>query len=452
MSPSGLLEPSTSLPLAEPDNSAGSPPTPRVGRLLRLVSRHRRKLLAGLLLSVGLAVVGGPHLWAYYHFTQAKSAIERHEFPVARDHLRQSLRVWDSRPKIWLLAGQTSRRLDDFDDAERCFERAHELLDGKSDEALNLEWALLRAQRGDPDPVLPYLRSLVETDHPDTPLILEAAARGYMRSFRFHDAAFLLRLWLDRRPDDPYALYHLGVVRENIGPRAEAVDAYRSVLEQNPGHDEARLRLVHLLLELAQPGEALSTLRPTLERRSDDPFVRLAHARCLHGIGDRRQAEHVLDGLLRSSPNDAQALGLRGRLAFEAEQYDRAESLLREAIRLQPANADAYYTLFQVLSQKGDEGQSRIVQRDMERVEKDLRRLQTISSDELARFPKDPQLFLEMGVILMRNGETQRGFSWLRDALRLDPNNTGVHQALADHYKRAGNEKLAAHHARMARP
>ena len=88
----------------------------------------------------------------------------------------------------------------------------------------------------------------------------------------------------------------------------------------------------------------------------------------------------------------------------------------------------------------------------MERVEKDLRRLQAISSDELGRSPKDPRLYLEMGAILLRHGETQRGFSWLRDALRLDPNNTAVHQALADHYKQAGNEKLAAHHARMARP
>ena len=96
--------------------------------------------------------------------------------------------------------------------------------------------------------------------------------------------------------------------------------------------------------------------------------------------------------------------------------------------------------------------QARVVLQEMERVEKDLRRLQAISSDELGRSPKEPRLYLEMGAILLRQGETQRGLSWLRDALRLDPNNTAVHQALADHYKQVGNEKLAAHHARMARP
>ena len=425
--------------------------TSRFGRLRRsLASRHKRKLAVVLLLGLGAVVV--PHLWAEYHYTRAKTALQHYEFAVASDHLRQSLRVWDSRPKVWLLAGQTARRLDDFDEAENCLNRAQELLENKTDETLNLEWALLKAQRGDPDPVLPFLRSLVETDHPDTPLILEAASRGYMRSFRFHDAAFLLRLWLDRRPDDPFALYHIGVVREHIGPRVEAVDAYRRVLELNPGHDEARLRLIYLLLELAQPKDALDTLRPVLARRGDDPFVQLAHARCLHGVGEREQAEQVLDQLLATSRQNVHALALRGKVAFEAEQYDRAESFLREAIRLQPGNADAYYTLFQVLRQKGDDAESRIVQREMERLDKDLRRLQVISSDELGRSPKDPRLYLEMGSILLRNGETQPGLNWLRDALRLDPNNTTVHQALADHYKQAGNEKLAAHHARMARP
>ncbi len=435
------------------DPPLDSPSRSRFGRLHRLFARRlHRKLLVGFLLLIGIATVGGPHLWAQYHYTRANEALERNEFSVARNHLRQCLRVWGSRPQIWLLAGQTSRRLDDFDDAENCLNRAQDLLENKTDEALTLEWVLLRAQRGDPDPVLPYLRSLVETDHAATPLILEATARGYMRIFRFHDAAFLLRLWLDRRPDDQYALYHLGVVREQIGPRVEAVDAYRRVIEKNPGHDEARLRLVYLMLEIAQPRDALDTLRPALDRRGDDPFVRLAHARCLHGVGERQQAEHILDELLASYPHDAQALALRGKLAFEADQYDRAETLLRDAIRVQPGNADAYYTLFQVLRQKGDEEQSRIVQREMDRVEKDLRRLQAISSDELGRSPKDPRLYLEMGNILLRHGETQRGFSWLRDALRLDPNNTAVHQALADHYKQVGNEKLAAHHARMARP
>lgn len=452
MPPEGLPEPSPVLPPDRRDDTPALAPA-RFGRLRRLFGRrHRRKLLVGLLLLLGLGAVGGPHLWAYYHYTRAKAALERYEFAVARDHLRRCLRVWDSRPKVWLLAGQTSRRLDDFDDAENCLNRVQDLLENKTDEALTLEWALLRAQRGDPDPVLPYLRSLIEADHPAAPLILEAAARGYMRTYRFHDAAFLLRLWLDRRPDDPFALYHLGVVRENIGPREEAVDAYRRVLEKQPGHDEARLRLVYLLLDLAQPRDALDTLRPALDRRGDDPFVRVAHARCLHGVGESRQAERVLDELLAGTPHYAPAVGQRGKLAFEAQQYDRAETLLREAIRLQPGNSDAYYTLFQVLRQKGDEEQARVVLQEMERVEKDLRRLQAISSDELGRSPKDPRLYLEMGAILLRQGETPRGLSWLRDALRLDPNNTAVHQALADHYKQVGNEKLAAHHARMARP
>ncbi len=433
-------------PAAEPGAARPS----RFRRVLRFARRPR--VLIGLLILLIAGALGGPHLWAYVHYKRAQRALDRYEFVSARDHLRQSLRVWDERPRVWLLAGQAARRADDFEDADRCYTRVQELLGGSTNENLELEWALLRAQRGDPDPVLPYLRSLVEADHPATLVILEAAARGYMRSYRFHDTAYLLRLWLDRRPDDVFALYHMGVTREHIGPRAEAVAAYQRVLELKPDHDEARLRLVNMFLELARPRDALDVLGPLLARRGADPSVRVSHAQCLHGVGDRPQAERVLDELLVTAPDHPAALHLRGKLAFEAEQYPRAEQLLREAIRRQPSNHDPYFTLFQVLRVKGDEAQAKVVMEQMQALEKDLRRLHAISSEELGRAPKDPRLYQELGAILLRQGETERGLSWLRDALRLDPNNAAAHQTLAEHYKKVGNEKMAAHHARLAKP
>lgn len=435
-----------------PTVAPGTAPPSRFRRLLRFARRRRRALALGSLVLLVAGAVGGPHAWAYVHYVRAKRALERYEFAVARDHVRQSLRVWDSRPRVWLLAGQASRRLDDFDDAEQCLTRTQDLLGNAPDDALTLEWALLRAQRGDPDPVLPYLRSLVEADHPAAPLILEAVARGYMRTYRFHDAAFLVALWVDRRPNDPFALYHLGVAREHIGLRAEAVEAYQRVLEAQSEHDEARLRLVQLFLELARPTDALETLRPALARRAGDAVVRLAHARCLHGVGDRPQAERILDEMLATDPNNAAALSLRGKLAFEAEQYPRAEELLHEAIRRQPGDLDTHFTLFQVLRVRGDEERARGVQSQMEALEKDLRRLNVIAREELGRAPKDPRLYQEVGAILLRRGETERGLTWLRDALRLDPNNTAAHRTLADHYKAVGDVKRAEHHARLARP
>src|SRR5205085_8450316 len=134
--------------------------------------------------------------------------------------------------------------------------RCQEVRGGLAEEVV-LEQTLLRAQRGGMDSVTPYLRSLVEADHPATPLILEAMVRGYMRAYRYGDAAVLLALWQDRRPGDLQADLFQGYVREQIGPEQEAVDNYRRVLELDPDHDEARLRLANLLIDRSLPAEAL---------------------------------------------------------------------------------------------------------------------------------------------------------------------------------------------------
>src|SRR5262249_26993574 len=157
----------------------------------------------------------------------------------AQEHLQRCLRVWPGSFQAQLLAAQTARRLGGYEEAEHHLARCQEIRGGLPEEVV-LEQALIRAQRGGMDSVQPYLRSLVEDDHPATPLILEAMTKGYMKAYRFGDAAYLLALWRERSPDDLQANLLQGYVREHVGPEQEAVDNYRRVLEQDPEHDDAR--------------------------------------------------------------------------------------------------------------------------------------------------------------------------------------------------------------------
>ena len=201
---------------------------PRPARLLALVA-----LL--LVIGLGLTLAGG-HAWAGDHLRDAERALGRYRLPEARGHLARCLRAWPRHFRAHLLAAQTARRLDDFEAAERHLARCQEIRGGLPD-AVVLEQTLLRAQRGGMDPMTPYLRSLVEYDHPATPLILEAMARGYLRASRYLDAAAVLAVWLGRDPDDVQANFMLGWVREQIGPQQQAVDNYRRVVEVDPEHE-----------------------------------------------------------------------------------------------------------------------------------------------------------------------------------------------------------------------
>src|SRR5262249_14607473 len=157
---------------------------------------------------------------------------------------------------------------------------------------------LIRAQRGGMDSVQPYLKSLVEKDHPATPLILEALTRGYLRAYRFGDAAFMLALWRDRWPGDPPADLLEGCGRQPMGPDSRAIEHYQRVLEQDSEHDEARQRLANLLLETARPAEALEHLERLAETRPQDPLVQVRLARCLWILGRPQEAVERLDGVL----------------------------------------------------------------------------------------------------------------------------------------------------------
>src|SRR5262249_35367451 len=154
-----------------------------------------------------------------------------------------------------LLAAQTARRLGDYEAADQHLARCQEIRGGLSPE-VELEQVLIRAQRGGMDSVTPYLRSLVEEDHTATPLILAAMIQGYMRAYRYGDAAVLVSLWRDRWPDDIQANLFEGYVAEQIGSGEQAVKNFRRVLAVDPDHDEARLRLAELLIAHAAPAEA----------------------------------------------------------------------------------------------------------------------------------------------------------------------------------------------------
>lgn len=421
-----------------------------VSALRRLRPRHRGRALIALLALAALSAVGGAHLWAYSQYRSARQALDVYHFVEARDHLRECLRVWSFRPSVWLLAGRTSRRMEDFEDAERCFRRVQEMEGGEPGDELALEWKLLRAQRGDTEAVVDYLRALVESNHPESPLILEAVARGYMRKYRYLDASFIVQLWLERRPDDTLALYCQGWLREQLGPRVQALDNYKRILAKDPGHDEARLRLLNLLIMQAQPAEALGHARTLAARRGGEPGVRLALATCQYGVGERAAARETLDALIAAKPHYAAALVLRGKLALEDEEFGRAEELLRLAARLDPSDYQAHFNLYQTLKRTGREAEAAAVEQKMRSLERDVQRLHQIFTSELARSPRDPRLFREVGMIFMRAGETADALRWLHDVLHLDPYDREAHRELGEYYRRAGDHDKAEHHLRLA--
>lgn len=410
----------------------------------------RRSLTVLALLAVialGLALTGR-QLWAAHHYRAARRALERYRLVEARTHLDRCAAVWSGDFDVQLLAAQTARRLGDYESAEWHLARCQAIRGGVP-EVVVIEQSLIRAQRGGMDFVMPYLRSLVEAHHPATPLILESMVQGYLKSYRFGDAAYLLHLWRERFPDDLQANFLQGLVRERVGPEQEAVDNYRRVLELEPEHYEARHQLAALLIDRAQPAEAMTHLEVLSQRRPADLHLRVRLAQCQMALGRLSEAQENLERVLAEKPLFRSGLVARGELALQHDQAAAAEHWLRQALEQDTADFQTNFALARSLRQQSKHVEAEAVEKRLKVMEVDIKRLRNIVKDDINRAPDDPALRTEIGIILLRAGSKREGVQWLYSALRRDPFQTAAHRALIDHFEAVGQPEQAAPHRRF---
>lgn len=400
----------------------------------------------GALLVLVFLTAAAVNLWAWYQVREADHLVQRYHFPEAYAHYARGLRVWRWSAALHFQAGRTARRAGLEREAEHHLEECQRLQGGASAAALPLalERLLLQAQFGDIDVVEEPLWKYVEKDRPETPLVLEALARGYVRVFRLGTALRCLQRILRQEPENVEALVLAGKsIEKGAGKKEEAVKDYRRALEIDPERDDARLSLALILLR-DHPLEARSHLQDLVARHPDNWEMMLALAQAQRALGDADAARPLLERVLAAEPANSTALTELGLIALSAGQPVEAEAQFRKAIAADPANRTAHSRLCQSLLQQPGKEKDAADQLDRyERVEKDLTRLGEIASKEMSKAPHDPQLHYELGVIYLRYGKPEVGVRWLQSALRLDPRHQPSQQALAAHYQKASQQEAA---------
>jgi len=426
---------------------------------MALISRVVPNRWLRLLLATVLLAVAGYLLWrqgsAYAELRAARADLDQYKFVEAEEHLTKCLAIWPSRADVWLLSGQAARRREDYVKAEERYAQVQRLNNGQTTDELNFERVLMQAQL-DPDDKLDYLRQLVEAHDPRSNLILEAMIRGYMRRHRYLDAGFLANVWLERKPDDPYALLCRGAVRDQIGPRNQCIEDFQRVLEINPDQEEARMRLSRSLLELARPSEALATIRPLADKYPTEPKVLVTLAECQDAVGEFAAAEATARKVLTIQATNEDALTLLGKILIDRDQFAEAERHLRQAIKLRPSLYQARLQLHRVLVSTHRDREAEEVKAFLTNSAKDSVRLAAISSEELPKTPRNPALFLEVGQIFLRASEPSIAIHWLTDGLRHAGSSPvlqrQIHLELATANEKLGDKGRAETHTRSANP
>jgi tetratricopeptide (TPR) repeat protein len=402
-------------------------------------------LAAALLLAGGFLAVEG---WAAWEERSARAALADDRFDEAQRHADLALLVRRGSESINLLAARIARLRGSYTEAEEYLNRCGR--PSEMTEQVQLEWLLLRCQRGDVDDLAPGLLALIDRGHAESSAILEALATVYMRQTRYLEALRCLDRWVECDPDSVRALEWRGWVSNQLDHRGQAISDYERVLELQPRRWVVRLRLAQILVDSSRHAEAVPHLERLYKEQPANPDVLVALASCRVTQSRTDEAGALLDSVLADDPDNFDALLQRGKLDLDNGNFDAAERWLRKALEQRPRDPDAHYSLYLSLQGQGNrhaEAQEALARWREER--KTLDRLTRLLRTELEARPTDPNLAQEAGELLLQLGEDQRGVFWLHRALALDPRHASSHRVLIAYYERTNNPTKAAEHRRQ---
>lgn len=406
-----------------------------------------RQILAGLLLSLQRPEEAAVHLAKMLSLDNSADGLLRVSRVISRfSDKATALRLIEqlTSPYENLAEAQFTRAQA----AANAGEEARALVAIERAQALKPEWeqaVLFKAQlqqRQSSKLAMETLR-LFLVDYPKAHDVRFAYARTLVGDKRYEEARREFATLLERSPDEPEALYALGLLSMQLNDFAAAENHFKRLLEHgvgdpNPPHyylgqvaentkrpEEAilwygkvaageqflqsRLRMATLQAQQGRIDEGRSTLQQARTQsqlsQGDRVILQIAEAQLLSGAGRNDAAMDLLDVQLAAQPDDSELLYESAMLAEKLGRNDILERNLLKLIQLKPDHAHAYNALGYSLADRGvrlDEAQ-RLIEKAL----------------ELA--PDDPFILDSKGWLLYRRGDQKSAFDFLNKALSIRP-------------------------------
>ncbi|NJL58347.1 MAG: tetratricopeptide repeat protein, partial [Desulfobacteraceae bacterium] len=146
----------------------------------------------------------------------------------------------------------------------------------------------------------------------------------------------------------------------------------------------------------------------------------------LHQAGKFAEAKIIYDKILDKYPSHADTLHLRGVLAHQTDDNEKAIALIREAIRLAPNNASYYSNLGAALQ---------VSDRYDEAIE--------VYRKAVELSPTHIEAWLNMGGVLKILKKYEDAISCLQKVLDIQPNHPEAYSSLGLSYRALGNKEMA---------
>src|SRR5262249_31796246 len=206
-------------------------PLPAAGAAATRPSGRWLWVLFGVL-CLPLCGYGALEGWSHWQEQKARNALAAERFDEAQQHIERALKVRARSTTLHILAARIARYRGDYLLAVEHLDRCGQI-DGMT-EPLQLEWLLLRCQRGEVDELAPALQLAVQRAPPAPPAIREALAAVYIRQARYDEALKCLNRWIELDPNSVRALDSRGWLFNQFEGWNPAIADYQRALELQP--------------------------------------------------------------------------------------------------------------------------------------------------------------------------------------------------------------------------
>lgn len=241
-------------------------------------------------------------------------------------------------PQSWFQAGQAYLGLGDFEAADSTLARAEEL-----HPRYYLEIAPVREQAW----VEAYNEAIEYTNSRDYPGAIEVLQRANIIYRERPEAMMNLgNLYsVTDRPDEAIAVYREALELINGPMAAEQDPETQASWQENAAM--AEVNVAQLLSQAGRDAEAVDAYRTILERDPDNVTVASSLGAALAKLGRDEEAQAIFDQLSARSDLTAQDFMMAGIGLFQAEDYVGAARSFQRSVEVNPHSRDAYFNLSQ---------------------------------------------------------------------------------------------------------
>jgi len=233
------------------------------------------------------------------------------------------------------------------------------------------------------------------------------------------------------------------------GRLGEARALCAEIVEASPTHREALLLLGELDLAAGRRRDALSAFDRAAALDARDPRAHFGRGLALHGLALDEEAERAFADVERLRPSEPVSARYRGLIAYDRGDLEVAERRFREAIERSAEEVESRFGLALCLLAREQAEEARVALEEV-----------------LRRDPLHLGALFRLGTLDVREGRTAEGeallarhrrlarahdrITFLRDSLRLEPDNVATRVALGRACLEEGFPEAAAVEFRRA--